>query len=408
MMETELAVANIRCKSFDLGRVICASRQNPTLRHELGSSRHIWEGILCKLQNQPEDYAKIMSLIASISACDVAGPIADETGVVDHLLEFRFEEMNIYWAILSNVAQTIERDLTNRPHFDVECFAAALKNCNLRALKFLATIIRRFPNSIERLFPKLWVHIKQNLKTWFEDQSTSKDITQIIFCVIETGQVSSLMQRLEETDHILFLQCIEASLANLELELFNRDVTSLVNVLAGQLKQYIPSVSENIHHQIRDANAFHVWRRALLLLGITNKLLTYGQDSIRCVLLHELKIRNVFESLCYLLIEARELSADNRILSVGDELNPCQFPMIKTRCIPLISALVENDKERQDFVRECGALPSILECCMIDANNPFAREHAIICIRYLLENNQQNQNFIAKLERKTVVEKTAC
>ena len=47
----------------------------------------------------------------------------------------------------------------------------------------------------------------------------------------------------------------------------------------------------------------------------------------------------------------------------------------------------------------------ILSCCNFDANNPYIREHAIMCLRFLLEGNRENSEIVRALEpRKGVPE----
>ncbi len=45
----------------------------------------------------------------------------------------------------------------------------------------------------------------------------------------------------------------------------------------------------------------------------------------------------------------------------------------------------------------------ILSCCNFDAHNPYIREHAIMCLRFLLEGNRDNQKVVEQLEARKVV-----
>lgn len=46
----------------------------------------------------------------------------------------------------------------------------------------------------------------------------------------------------------------------------------------------------------------------------------------------------------------------------------------------------------------------MLSNCIIDNNNPFIKEQAIVCLKYLLQKNPKNQQFVADLEAKKVVD----
>lgn len=53
-----------------------------------------------------------------------------------------------------------------------------------------------------------------------------------------------------------------------------------------------------------------------------------------------------------------------------------------------------------------GGVEMILACCNFDANNPYIREHAIMCLRFLLEGNMDNQNIVEHLKPRGAMENT--
>lgn len=79
------------------------------------------------------------------------------------------------------------------------------------------------------------------------------------------------------------------------------------------------------------------------------------------------------------------------------------FPHIKSMVIETLTSLVHDNFEVQELIRETHGLPVILSCCIIDDNEPFIKERAIVCLRFLLKDNQKNQDFVAKLEAKEVI-----
>ncbi|CAZ80665.1 unnamed protein product [Tuber melanosporum] len=86
---------------------------------------------------------------------------------------------------------------------------------------------------------------------------------------------------------------------------------------------------------------------------------------------------------------------DDRGLSEPEEFT---WPHIKRYLVMLLSSFSWQDKAVQDLVREKGGLQAVLNQCMIDDDNPYIREHAILCIRNLLENNSENQKVVKELE----------
>ncbi|KAF2760283.1 hypothetical protein EJ05DRAFT_508837 [Pseudovirgaria hyperparasitica] len=76
---------------------------------------------------------------------------------------------------------------------------------------------------------------------------------------------------------------------------------------------------------------------------------------------------------------------------------------LKKLAILVLSSLVWRSKAVQDQVRAHQGIEAILNCCAHDEHNPYIREHAIMCLRFLLENNPENQAIVKELEPKVVV-----
>ncbi|XP_035165393.1 ataxin-10 isoform X3 [Oxyura jamaicensis] len=72
----------------------------------------------------------------------------------------------------------------------------------------------------------------------------------------------------------------------------------------------------------------------------------------------------------------------------------------KSHLICLIGNLCYKSKENQDKVYELDGIPLILDNCSIDDNNPFVNQWAVYAIRNLTEQNERNQELIARMEEK--------
>ncbi|RLV95209.1 Copper transport protein 86 [Spathaspora sp. JA1] len=77
---------------------------------------------------------------------------------------------------------------------------------------------------------------------------------------------------------------------------------------------------------------------------------------------------------------------------------------VKSSIIIILSHLCHESTDIQDQIRELGGLALVLSNCIIDNNNPFIKEHAIICLKYLLLDNPRNQQVVADLEAKQTVD----
>ncbi|KAM4678026.1 ataxin-10 [Discoglossus pictus] len=70
----------------------------------------------------------------------------------------------------------------------------------------------------------------------------------------------------------------------------------------------------------------------------------------------------------------------------------------KAHLIRMIGNLCYKNKENQDKTYDLDGIPLILDNCSIDDNNPFLNQWAVYAIRNLTEQNEKNQELIAKLE----------
>ncbi|XP_034296250.1 ataxin-10 isoform X1 [Pantherophis guttatus] len=71
----------------------------------------------------------------------------------------------------------------------------------------------------------------------------------------------------------------------------------------------------------------------------------------------------------------------------------------KSHLIRLIGNLCYRNKGNQDKVYELNGIPLILDNCSIDDNNPFINQWAVYAIHNLTEENERNQEFIARMEQ---------
>lgn len=80
------------------------------------------------------------------------------------------------------------------------------------------------------------------------------------------------------------------------------------------------------------------------------------------------------------------------------------FPECKLLIIEILGNLCHHNRDVQDKIRTLHGLKLVLSNCVIDDNDPFIKERSIVCIRFLLEDNEENKNFVASLEAKKAVD----
>ena len=72
---------------------------------------------------------------------------------------------------------------------------------------------------------------------------------------------------------------------------------------------------------------------------------------------------------------------------------------LKKLVILVLSSLVWKSPTVQNQIRHYGGVEMVLACCTYDGNNPYIREHAVMCLRFLLENSEENKELVRNLER---------
>lgn len=82
-----------------------------------------------------------------------------------------------------------------------------------------------------------------------------------------------------------------------------------------------------------------------------------------------------------------------------DEPSEFEWRNLKKLAVLVLSSLVWKNRQVQDQIRPLGGIEAVLNCCSYDEHNPYIREHAIMCLRFLMEGNRENQDHIRALER---------
>ncbi|RAK85425.1 hypothetical protein BO79DRAFT_239942 [Aspergillus costaricaensis CBS 115574] len=89
--------------------------------------------------------------------------------------------------------------------------------------------------------------------------------------------------------------------------------------------------------------------------------------------------------------------------------DPSEFEWrnLKKLVVLVLSSLVWKCPEVQDQIRRYGGVETILSCTNFDAHNPYIKEHAVMCLKFLLEGNRENQKMVEELEAREVVKDDA-
>lgn len=90
--------------------------------------------------------------------------------------------------------------------------------------------------------------------------------------------------------------------------------------------------------------------------------------------------------------------------ATAPEQDPSDFEWrnLKKLIVLVLSSLVWKSPTVQDQIRLHGGVPTILNCTQYDGHNPYIKEHAVMCLKFLLEGNKENQAIITDLEAQGV------
>jgi len=85
--------------------------------------------------------------------------------------------------------------------------------------------------------------------------------------------------------------------------------------------------------------------------------------------------------------------------------DPSEFEWrnLKKLIVLVLSSLVWKSTVVQSQIREHGGVQVILECTNYDAHNPYIKEHAVMCLKFLLENSPENQQIVEALEAREII-----
>ena len=90
-------------------------------------------------------------------------------------------------------------------------------------------------------------------------------------------------------------------------------------------------------------------------------------------------------------------AASGDVVEDQDEPSDFEWRNLKKLTVLVLSSLIWKSKLVQDQVRECGGLEALVACCAPDKNNPYIREHAVMCLRFAVEGNELNRAFVANM-----------
>lgn len=213
----------------------------------------------------------------------------------------------------------------------------------------------------------------------------------------------------KKENHKDFMSILKVSqlVATLEKEWDNIQCTLIMEWSVTYLQEWSALAVELLYADSEQQKLAEVHSKLIIVLDVISDLLKYHLAK------QFLEHYNAIEPLIRLFRAAHEMGESLTIsprktqVELGSEKKKKHFPLIKSLIVEILAYIVHSSFESQEKMRELHGLELLLSNCIIDDNNPYIKERSILCLRFVLENNFKNQDFVAQLEAKQVVDDQA-
>lgn len=271
------------------------------------------------------------------------------------------------------------------------------------------------------------------LKNW----STSADLSSHIMAMADTSLLDMLIESINQLQKEAKLSIFDEIFINIMFLIISHDSfvdfslkyhkTQTVESFTAFIKACQLVLTSDFDLS-RGINKYSDWTRSMLLLVTeeTTRILDSATASGRIEAINN-QTTSVLDIMSHIFQSAGCVAVDHKaeiveilgrllkethqkcaVKSLRNESSSRRegvvYPNVKALCMENIGYLCFKDPKVQNKLREAHILEIILSNCIIDDYNPFLKEYSVICIKYALENNKKNQDLIANLEAKQVVD----
>ena len=91
-------------------------------------------------------------------------------------------------------------------------------------------------------------------------------------------------------------------------------------------------------------------------------------------------------------------SPGQEALEEAQEACDFEWRNLKKLVVLVVSSLSWKSPTVKTQIRNLGGVQLVMNCCEYDVSNPYIREHAVLCLKFLLEDSVENQAIVAELE----------
>lgn len=344
------------------------------------------------LASKPEswDYLKTVPLdtlcvlATNLSACENAGEVAVEAGFLEFLFNYDMSSLKaqkMFWQVMNNLHYGVKdlKVLLDPRIADVMEISLKKEILGSSCTDF-QTMTAAENALVSDIIDKTWyfVSIFHDLPIEFP----ARMIQVINSCSSEDAQLA-LLSKIEILEPYQFLslkpEFIQGGLAILEdrrsfsWQKLGPAMVNTINELCASVERQIESGNENNGD---------CTRLVVLLDNVNTIMLEKNYD-----------FTPITTAVVTILKTTRKLP----VVKLNDTETQLSFYKLRTSLLSALLALLNSNKETYELINRLDALPAVLDSTVIDKRNPYGKEQAILCLRYLLK-DEANQRFVRDMQ----------
>ena len=408
---------------------------DPTLRESWAVRGEVWNALLARLQNinantssmgeaaGTESSVAILQFANNLAACHEAGKVALANGFIDEFIamEFPTSFQRYVFQIMANLSAGLDESVAP---YVASLMSIGLDSSSIDYLDVSDDISTAFPiifmhknflralnvvdDQVTDKLIVLWGSILRNSSKWWGDAERYsmliKESMELAVLCFSSGVYAKLVEVYGQQFELayplfkIFATVLESATSD---DAQKQEVEASAN-LSQAVYSTALSLKENLKRFSNAINDNQQMENLLLGLSVIEELRVFVSFT---QIVNILAVSTDYRAILLIpviegLIASKKLPAKSKLNIQDTDLKASDFPFLRCHLIDLLTSFVVGDRATQDTMREHGGLAAVLECCVVDGYNPFMKEHAIVCIRYLLEANQENQAFVASMEAK--------
>ena len=429
----ESSEATLRDVLSDLGRIIQSSLHVESLRRELSQSELIWRLVRANLELTLAEDELVSLRVRLLRGVVILGrnllsmdrEVAERLEIrqvvfffLDQLEGLKTLDADVFENSVVSAFQLLSNLTVNKKTHDrsllyelVELFnrkAQWSENVTFTVLSYVNNVINDSDLLFEALSKGKGYIIMIDLLNQYEALDTTRDLDRNglllvkIFSklIVHESFFKFTMSYNKDEDSVRFLKVAEALITSKKSwEVF--ELTVILSWLWELYQKMLVKVQDFFNKAEGDAKI--IYEELVMSLDCLSSLVHFEHTRKFLLSYQGVELLISLLGILHKNIKPKKLKDSDRTKGADQTIEYSSFPHTKSMIIETLSALTYQNFEVQEQMRELHGLELVLSNCIIDDNEPFIKERSIVCLRFLLLNNDKNQEFVSKLEAQEAV-----